>query len=364
MNSRDKLGLLKKTFGLLIDNLQERDRVAIVTYAGNAGIALPPTSGSDRSSIRAAINGLGAGGSTAGAQGIETAYALASQIIAEQGDDAAQTRVLLATDGDFNVGTTNNEALVALIKRYAEKNIFLNTIGFGTGNFQDQRMEKLSNDGNGVYSYIDSLNTAKQLFGEDLMGQLFTVAKDTKVQIFFNPAAVAAWRQIGYANRQLKREDFNNDNIDAGDIGAGHQVTALYEIVPVGVAIPNAVDGNPFITNDTPVKTELTDVDGDNLAQLRFRFKDPEATTSQLHEEMVSATVQPMDANTAWAATMAGFGMQLRHSPYVGAWQWDDLLAFASTHRPHFSDTEADEAMVVLRRAAVLAQSTAQAAVP
>jgi Ca-activated chloride channel family protein len=359
MNSHNKIGLLKQTFGHLIDNLQPQDRVAIVTYAGSAGVALQPTGGDQRETIRSAVNRLGAGGSTAGAQGIKTAYALASQIIQDRDDEAAQTRVILATDGDFNVGVTNNDDLVTLIRSYAKKNIFLNTIGFGAGNFQDERMEKISNDGNGVNSYIDSVDTAKQLFQHDLMSQLFTVAKDTKVQIFFNPSKVQAWRQIGYANRQLKREDFNNDTVDAGDIGAGHQVTALYEIVPHGVQIPGVVDDNPFISNDDPQPAQKDAAERHELAQLRFRYKQPRATTSILHEELIGADVKDTDSDTAWAMNMAAFGMQLRQSPYAGNWTWNDLHSFAQAAEARFDDEEANEALLLIRRAKNLAEAQA-----
>ena len=240
MMSSDKLALVKQGMKYLLKSLGENDRVAIVVYAGASGLVLPSTSGDKKGAIEDALESLAAGGSTAGGAGIELAYKVAAENFIKGG----LNRVILCTDGDFNVGITSQGGLTRLIEKKAKTGVFLSVLGFGTGNYRDDTMEKLSNCGNGNYGYIDTINEAKKVFGKDINGTLLTIAKDVKIQIEFNPAKVAAYRLIGYENRMLKKEDFDNDKKDAGEIGAGHTVTALYEIVPVGVETPVGTETN------------------------------------------------------------------------------------------------------------------------
>ncbi|MFW5844841.1 MAG: vWA domain-containing protein [Planctomycetota bacterium] len=331
MDQPNKLPLLKKTFGVLVDQLDARDRVAIVTYAGRAGVALEPTAGDEKRRIMRAIDGLGAGGSTAGADGIGEAYRLARSLQ----EPERQARVILATDGDFNVGITDHEQLVQLVRQQAEGGVFLNVLGFGSGNYQDARMETLSNDGNGIYAYIDGPREARKVFEEDLLGNLVTLGKDVKIQLFFNPARVRAWRLIGYANRLLQQEDFNDDSVDAGEVGAGHQVTALYEIIPVGSDLPRTVaDPNPFVEERVAPST-LADAHPEVIARLRLRYKPADGTRSILIEEDATDALLQEDEGdaTTWAACMAGFGMLLRGSGYAGDLDWTGLIEQARSLR-------------------------------
>ncbi|MEI8312400.1 MAG: VWA domain-containing protein, partial [Verrucomicrobiota bacterium] len=240
MQPENKLPLLKRSLRALVENLGDEDRVAVAVYAGSSGLVLPPTPGSDKRRIRAAIDQLGAGGSTNGAQGIRLAYETARENFLKEGNN----RVILCTDGDFNVGTTSQSSLVKLIEKERASGVFLSVLGFGDGNLKDSTMEKLADKGNGNYAYIDSFSEGRKVLVEEMGGTLFTIAKDVKIQVEFNPARVAGYRLIGYENRLLAKEDFNNDKKDAGEIGAGHAVTALYEVVPAGKSLPggNSVD--------------------------------------------------------------------------------------------------------------------------
>jgi Ca-activated chloride channel family protein len=308
MMSPDKLPLVKDGLRLLVDQLREEDRVAIVTYAGSAGIALPSTSGARKGEILAAIEELEAGGSTAGAQGIVTAYDLAK----ENFDRKANNRVILATDGDFNVGVTSDGELERLIEARRNDGIFLTVLGFGTGNVKDSKMELLADKGNGNYSYIDSLDEARKTLVREMGGTLLTIAKDVKIQVEFNPSTVGAYRLIGYENRLLASQDFNDDTKDAGELGAGHSVTALYEIVPPGEKIPGAsVD---------PLKYQSTQPRGGNneLATVKLRYKDPHGDTSRLLSRTVGTGASSMSDNLRLAAAVAQFGMLLRDSPNQG----------------------------------------------
>jgi Ca-activated chloride channel homolog len=236
MSEENKLPLLKRAFKLLTEQLDHRDHVSIVTYAGSSGLVLPPTSADRKGEILAALDRLDAGGSTNGGEGIELAYATAARHVVRGGTN----RVILATDGDFNVGITDQSTLVDLIENKAKSGVFLSVLGFGMGNYKDSTLEKLADKGNGNYAYIDDFAEAKKVFGEQVSGTLVTVAKDVKIQIELNPKQVEAFRLIGYENRVLSHQDFNDDNKDAGDIGAGHTVTALYELVPAGGKVPGA----------------------------------------------------------------------------------------------------------------------------
>jgi len=310
MQSPDKLALLQQGLGLLVEQLDERDRVAIVVYAGAAGCVLGPTSGAKRDVIRAAIENLRAGGSTNGGQGIRLAYALARKHFVKGGVN----RVMLCTDGDFNVGVTDRGSLTRLIEEEAKSGVYLSVLGFGTGNYQDASMEELSNRGNGNYAYVDSLREARKVLVEQMSGTLVTIAKDVKIQLFFNPKKVGGWRLIGYENRVLAAQDFNDDQKDAGDIGAGHTVTALYELVPAGTSVPGApVDPNPFVK-------EGAAVEDDAWFQLRLRYKRPDGDKSSLIERFVTESGGCFDEASPefrWAAGVAAFGMLLRESPHV-----------------------------------------------
>ena len=316
MNQPNKLPLLKQSFRLMLAQLRPEDQVAIVTYAGSAGEVLAPTPASERSTILAALNNLGAGGSTAGQAGLQQAYATA----AAMADDGDVNRVILATDGDFNVGLNDPEALKTFIADKRETGTYLSVLGFGRGNLDDATMQALAQNGNGTASYIDTLSEAQKVLVDQLSGALFPIANDVKIQVEFNPAQISEYRLIGYETRALRREDFNNDKVDAGDIGAGHQVTALYEVTPVGSP---AQLNDPLRYGDT---AEVT-ADSDELAFLRLRYKTPGADTSKLIETPITAS----DATDAgFAAAMAGFGQLLRDSDYVGTWGYGDAIALAN----------------------------------
>jgi len=324
MNGEDRIGLVKYALDLLVDQLDARDSLSIVTYAGNVGTALPPTPGDQHARIRAAIAGLGTGGSTNGEGGIRAAYAAA---IAGH-HDGAQSRVILCTDGDFNVGISDPSELRKLIEQQRASGVFLSGYGFGRGNLQDQTMETLTNHGNGVYGYIDGQKEARKIMVDEALGATVIIAKDVKIQVFFNPTEVAGWRLIGYENRLLRREDFNNDRIDAGDIGAGHTVTALYEIVPAGIDVPAAAasDPNPF-TSD--YAHEELNIGQGTLLQLRLRYKQPDADVSTLQEVPVPSTTSAMDEDFRFASSVALTGMLLRKSPYVGTGTWAQAASLA-----------------------------------
>jgi Ca-activated chloride channel family protein len=321
MQSPDKLPLLKNAFRLLTDQLTAKDRVSMVVYAGSSGVVLEPTAGDDKHKIRAAIDRLEAGGSTNGAAGIQQAYDLAHSAQIKNGIN----RVVLATDGDFNVGIVNFESLVDLAERQRESGVALTTLGFGTGNYNDQLLERLADAGNGNYSYVDTLTEARKVLVSELSSTLFTIAKDVKIQVEFNPAEVLEYRLIGYENRALAREDFNNDKVDAGDIGAGHRITALYEIVPVGGK--GRVDPLRYGSAQSPAGKK------GELANVRLRYKKPDSDTSQLLEYPVAKAslvgAQQMSADFRFAASVAAFGQILRGGKYVGRYSYNDVAALA-----------------------------------
>jgi Ca-activated chloride channel family protein len=324
MNSGDKLPLLKRAMGVLVDTLREEDRVAIVVYAGASGLVLPPTSGAGKGEIRAALNSLRAGGSTAGGAGIELAYSVATDTFVEGGIN----RVILATDGDFNVGISSEGDLVRLIEEKRETGVFLSVLGFGRGNLQDSKMEKLADHGNGNYSYIDSFREARKVLGTEAGGTLVTIAKDVKIQVEFNPARVGAYRLIGYENRALRAEDFADDRKDAGEIGAGHTVTALYEIVPVGVDIELPLV-DPLKYQQPAAATPGSGTP--ELLTVKLRHKEPTGTRSRLQSVAV-ADVEPgreMSANLRFSSAVAAFGMLLRDSEYKGSASWPQVIDLA-----------------------------------
>ena len=330
MRSQDKLPLLKKAFALLVDQLREQDRVAIVVYAGAAGLVLPSTPGSEQDEILAALDKLNAGGSTAGGAGIKLAYDVARKYFIDGGNN----RVILATDGDFNVGAASDEAMVKLIEKERESGTFLTVLGFGTGNLKDSKMEQIADHGNGNFAYIDGLLEARKVLVEEMGGTLLTLAKDVKLQVEFNPAAVAGYRLIGYENRLLADEDFNDDTKDAGELGAGHTVTALYEVVPAGVGMPGgSVD--PLRYQQQPVDDDAPppSVFEDELMYVKVRYKDPDGERSTLLEHPVVDRSGMPSEDFRFATAVAGFGMLLRDSEHAGTFSLDDVVSLAEQAR-------------------------------
>ena len=329
MNSADKLPLLRDALGLLADQLDGRDNVAIVVYAGSTGLVLPPTPGSDAASIRGAIGRLAAGGSTNGGAGLKLAYRLARENFIPGGVN----RVILATDGDFNVGVTGHNELLDIVKADADNGVFMTVLGFGTGNLHDDRLEQLADRGNGNYAYIDSIAEARKVLVEEIGGTLVTIAKDVKIQVEFNPTQVAGYRLIGYENRALADRDFNDDSKDAGEIGAGHTVTALYEIVPVGIPVPGGPTVDPLrYAAKQPTEPETETARGQELFHLKLRYKQPDGKKSRLIEVPVlddGRSLASASADFRFASSVAMFGMLLRNSAYRGDTTFGDVEALA-----------------------------------
>jgi Ca-activated chloride channel homolog len=322
MNQPDKLPLVKSAFRMLVKQLRPEDRVSIVVYAGNAGLVLPSTSGRHKGEILSAIDRLEAGGSTAGGEGLRLAYDVARENFRKDGNN----RVILATDGDFNVGISSTSELVRFIEERRDEGIFLSILGFGTDNLKDDRMQQLADKGNGAHYYIDNIQEARRVFVGQLAGTLLTIAKDVKLQIEFNPATVGSYRLIGYENRLLAKEDFNNDRKDAGDIGAGHRVTALYEIVPAGedVRVPS-VDSLKY-------QRSASRGEDDELLTLKLRYKEPQSSRSDLITSVLKTGSSPGrggSGNIRFAAAVAEFGMLLRDSEFKGTSSYDDVLDLA-----------------------------------
>jgi Ca-activated chloride channel family protein len=309
MSSSDKLPLVKNALRLLVDQLRPEDTVSIVAYAGSAGVVLKPTHGSDRGVILEALDAFEAGGSTAGAQGIVLAYEVANENFLRNGNN----RVILATDGDFNVGVSSDGELEQLIEEKRRDGIFLTVLGFGSGNIKDSKMELLADKGNGNYAYIDTIAEARKSLVQEMGATLLTVAKDVKIQVEFNPSAVGAYRLIGYENRLLRAEDFNNDEKDAGEIGAGHSVTALYEIVPPGQDVATGSVDPLKYQNRAASSSASADV-----ATVKLRYKAPDSDTSRLMTRVVANTTTPPSENLRLAASVAQLGMLLRDSPHKG----------------------------------------------
>jgi Ca-activated chloride channel homolog len=354
MSDSNKLPLVKRTLQLLVSQLREQDRVAIVVYAGAAGCVLPSTSGANKDAILASINELQSGGSTNGGQGIQLAYKIAKEHFIAGGIN----RVILCTDGDFNVGVTGNDQLVAMMRENAQSNIFLSLLGYGIGNYNDSMMEQVSNQGNGIYAMVDSELEAKRVMVEQLAGTLMTVAKDVKLQIEFNPVRIASYRLIGYENRRLATKDFADDRKDAGEIGAGHCVTALYEVIPAGSAdsTPGSIDlryakrreSDTAKTNDADVPPELAK----EWLQLKIRSKKPEASESTLQnftlgdsdEDSYAEDRSDMD----WASSIAEFGLLMRRSQLASGADWDRMLSRASESAG--SDPYRRECLVIMQQ--------------
>ncbi len=317
MNDPDKLPLVQKAFIMLTENLTEQDRISIVTYAGQESVVLEGARGDQTHKIVSALEELSAGGSTAGAAGIETTYKLAEDYFIKGGNN----RVILATDGDLNVGISSEGALTRLIEKEREKGVFLSVLGFGTGNIKDNKMEALADNGNGNYSYIDSALEAKKVLVDEMGGTLFTVAKDVKLQVEFNPAKLKGYRLIGYENRMLNTEDFNDDTKDAGEIGAGHRVTALYELLPLD-------SKQEIAESNLKYQTEKKLTNSQDLLTVNIRYKEPDKNRSKLISVPVDESIytEKMPDNLAFASSVASFGMLLRDSKWKGTATYDKIL--------------------------------------
>jgi Ca-activated chloride channel family protein len=321
MEDANKLPLLKQSLSLMLSELRPEDQVSIVTYAGSAGMVLPPTAAGDRAAILSSLETLAAGGSTAGAEGLELAYQVAEGMKAE----GEVSRILLATDGDFNVGIDDPEGLEAYVAKKRETGTYLSVLGFGRGNLDDAIMQALAQNGNGTAAYIDTLSEARKVLVDQLTGALFPIADDVKIQVEWNPADVAEYRLIGYETRALRREDFNNDKVDAGEIGAGTQVTAIYEIT---------APGSDALLNDPLRYGQATATDGTDaeLGFLRLRWKAPGEDASTLVETPITGT-EGASTETRFAAAIAGFGQLLQGSVYLGDWGWDQAIELAVANR-------------------------------
>lgn len=317
MSQPDKLPLVKQSMSLLLSQLHPEDTVAIVVYAGAAGTILEPTPVAEKQKILSAMNRLSAGGSTAGAAGIKLAYQLAESSFVEGGVN----RVFLATDGDFNVGMTNQDDLKGFIERKRDSGIYLSILGFGQGNYQDALMQQLAQNGNGIAAYIDTLAEAQKVLVEEAQSQLFPIANDVKIQVEFNPATVSEYRLLGYETRSLKREDFNNDTVDAGEIGAGHSVTAIYEITP---------RGNDGLLGESRYESKSAgSTSGNEYGFLKIRYKKPGEKTSQLISQPISVALNPGTEDTRFAVAVAGFAQLLKDGRYTGQWNLEDALQLA-----------------------------------
>lgn len=327
MQPPNRLPLLQSAFKVLVEQLREKDQVSIVVYAGSAGLVLEPTSGANKEKIYKAIDNLRAGGSTAGGAGINLAYKIAEENFIEGGNN----RVVLATDGDFNVGMSSNRSMEELITEKRESGVFLTCLGVGMGNYRDSKIETLADKGNGNHYYIDTMQEAQRVLGTEFFGTIYTIAKDVKIQVEFNPEKVQAYRLIGYENRMLEDEDFKNDKKDAGELGSGHNVTAFYEIIPTGVE-------SKYMKDIPDLKYTQTKSTGNSeeILTVKFRYKDPEGEKSKLIVKTVKDSNKPIEKASAdfkFAAAVALFGMQLRDSEFISTDDTSDVIALAEAGR-------------------------------
>ncbi len=351
MQSLNKLPLVKEAMRMLVENLDRRDQIAIVVYAGSSGVVLPSTSASEPDAIFAAMDRLKAGGSTNGGQGIDLAYQIAAKNYIEDGVN----RVILCTDGDFNVGVSNRSSLVDLITDKAKSGISLSVLGFGTGNLKDDTMESLADRGNGNYAYIDSKLEARKALVEQINGTLITIAKDVKIQVDFNPARIDSYRLIGYENRMLENEDFADDKKDAGEIGAGHTVTALYEVIPAGAESPARTDsGSEFV--ETKLKADAAN--SDVVLKVNLRYKLPDEMESKslsvaLNRSALESVEMPSD-DFQFAATVAAYGMLLRDSKFKGDAKWDWVVKSANESLGEDKNGYRSEFVKLVRQASLL----------
>ncbi|WP_420583953.1 vWA domain-containing protein [Ruegeria sp.] len=344
MQDANKLPLLKQSFRLLLSELRPEDQISIVTYAGSAGQVLEPTAASERTTILAALDQLEAGGSTAGQAGLQQAYQVAEGMAAE----GEVTRVILATDGDFNVGLSDPEALKTFIANKRDSGTFLSVLGFGRGNLDDATMQALAQNANGQAAYIDTLGEARKVLVDQLTGALFPIANDVKIQVEFNPVQIAEYRLIGYETRALRREDFSNDKVDAGDIGAGHTVTAIYEVTPVG---SDAIRNGPLRYAEQAVS------DGsDEIGFFKLRYKRPGASDSQLIEEPILHGQGQATEDVQFSYAIAGFGQLLRGGDYLGSWSYEDAIALANVAKGSDPFGYRAEAVTLMRLAETLSE--------
>ncbi|MFD2564920.1 vWA domain-containing protein [Aquimarina rubra] len=329
MNDMNKLPLLQKAFKLLVSQLRAKDKVSIVVYAGAAGVVLKPTSGKNKEKIIEALDDLQAGGSTAGGEGIKLAYKIAEEHFIKNGNN----RVILATDGDFNVGVSSDAGMKELIEEKRESGVFLTCLGFGMGNYKDSKLETLADTGNGNHAYIDTMQEAQRVLGTEFGGTLYTIAKDVKIQVEFNPAKVQAYRLIGYENRLLNDEDFIDDTKDAGELGSGHTVTALYEVIPTGVQSTYLKEVSDLKYSEKNEGVEKAKY-GDELLTVKFRYKKPKEDQSM---EMVhihkTDTEKQISNDFQFAASVAWYGMKLRNSQYIQNQSIEDIIKLAKNSR-------------------------------
>ena len=349
MAEPNKLPLVQQSLNLLTDQLREDDNVAIVVYAGSAGLVLPSTPGSEKKKIKEAIDALNADGSTAGGEGIKLAYKIAEENKKPRGNN----RVVLATDGDFNVGASSDDELVELIEKERQRGIFLSVLGFGMGNYKDNKMQQLADKGNGNHNYIDNLNEAKKVLVNEFGGTIFTIAKDVKLQIEFNPSLVNVYRLIGYENRMLANEDFNDDKKDAGELGAGHTVTALYEIIPAGIndTLIGKVDDLKYQR-----KKEVS-YNGNELMNIKLRYKEPESETSKLiiyPVADINRTWEQASGNFKLSAAVAEFGLLLRGSSYKQNSSFEQTLEIANDAAQHDDHGYRSEFLKLIKEAQLL----------
>lgn len=329
MDEPNKLPLVQASMNMLVDQLREQDKVAIVVYAGNAGLVLPSTSGVNKVKIKEAIDNLQAGGSTAGGEGIKLAYKTAKDNFLKNGNN----RIILATDGDFNVGVSSDDDLVRMIEQERKSGVFLSVLGYGMGNYKDNKMQQLADKGNGNHSYIDNINEARKVLVNEFGSTLFTIAKDVKIQIEFNPSKVEAYRLVGYENRMLASEDFNDDNKDAGELGSGHTVTALYEVIPVGVKddFTKSVDPLKYQSNEKKIVSNTGEI-----MTIKLRYKKPNEDVSKLITHPVmdnhTALVNTSD-NFRFSAAVAEFGLLLRGSEYKQQSSYSQVVSMAKGAR-------------------------------
>ena len=346
MQDANKLPLLKQSFRLMLSELRPEDEVSIVTYAGSAGQVLEPTRAAERSTILGALDRLEAGGSTAGQAGLQQAYGVAEGMAA----DGEVTRVILATDGDFNVGLSDPDALKGFIADKRDSGTYLSVLGFGRGNLDDATMQALAQNGNGTAAYIDTLSEARKVLVDQLTGALFPIANDVKIQIEFNPAQIAEYRLIGYETRALNREDFANDTVDAGDIGAGHIVTAIYEVTPVG---SDAIRNGPLRYAEAEQAAPVSD----ELGYFKLRYKEPGQSTSILIEEPILPDQAAASEDVRFSVAMSGFGQLLRGGAYLGGWDWDDAIALANGAKGADPYGYRAEAVTLMRLAETLSRN-------
>ena len=354
MDEPNKLPLVKASMKMLVEQLREQDRISMVVYAGNAGLVLPPTSGAEKTKIKDAFDRLDAGGSTAGGAGIQLAYKTAKENFKKEGNN----RVILCTDGDFNVGASSDADMEQLIENERKSGVFLTVLGFGMGNYKDSKMQKLADKGNGNHAYIDGITEAKKVLVNEFGGTLFTIAKDVKLQLEFNPAKVQAYRLIGYENRMLAKEDFNDDKKDAGELGSGHTVTALYEVIPVGVKSSFIKKVDPLKYQENPVALSPSS-HTDEILTVKFRYKAPDADISKLIEQPVldkGIALTKSSENLQFAAAVAEFGMLLRNSEFKQHSTFGDVIFMARRAKGEDKDGYRSEFIRLAESAELLAK--------